>query len=193
MQHDARAIERDDAAGNGLDDGLKLAAALLDGLVGGGELRRGALGQLAAGLKIGGHVIEGADQVAHFAGGDGGDAVVVFAGGNFVHGDAERFNGPRDLLGQKHGQPQAGKEDEHRDEQLHEEEDGADAVAGAEELPVGGCAGADAGGGLAESLRHGQRGDHHLAGGGGGHAERILLARNFERRAHRCAAPRTAG
>ena len=43
LQYVACAIERDDAAGDGFDDGLELAAALLDGQVGGGQLRGGAL------------------------------------------------------------------------------------------------------------------------------------------------------
>ena len=70
LQHDAGAIERDDAGGNGLDDGFELAAALFDGLVGGGELRGGGFGELAAGVEIGGHVIERAHQLGHLAGRD---------------------------------------------------------------------------------------------------------------------------
>ena len=63
-----------------------------------------------------------------------------------------------------------------------QEEDGADTVTCAEELPVSGRAGADARGGLTEALGHGQRGDDHLAGGGCRHAYRILLAANFDHR-----------
>ena len=163
LQDRARSIERDDAAGNGFDDCLELAAALFNGLIGGGELRRGALRKLAAGFEIGSHVVEGPDQVSHLSGGDGGNAVIVLAGGDFIHGDAECLNRPRDLARQKHCEPETGKEDEHRDEQLHEEEDGADAVAGTEELPVGDGAGADANRGLAESLRHGQSCHYHLS------------------------------
>ncbi len=39
LQHYACAVERDHARGNGLDDRLQFAAALLDGAVGRGELR----------------------------------------------------------------------------------------------------------------------------------------------------------
>ena len=117
------------------------------------KLRGGGLGELAAGLKIGGHVVEGAHQLGHFAGGDEGDAVVVFAGGDLVHGVGERFDGTRDLLGEKQGEPHAGEEDHHGDEEQHEEEGGADAVAGTEEVPVVCGAAADACGGLAEALR----------------------------------------
>ena len=95
----------------------KFAAPLLDGLVGGGELRRRALSELAAGLEVGGHVIEGActrspiSPVARH-----GNAMVVFAGGDLVHGVGQRFDGAGDLLGQKQGQPDAGEEDKDRDQ-----------------------------------------------------------------------------
>ncbi len=102
-------VERDHAGGNGFDDGLQLAAPLLDCQVGRGELRLRAFGQLAAGFKIRRHVIEGTHQVGHFAGGDGGDAMLVFAGGDLVHGIGQRFNGARDLLGEKQRQPDAGE------------------------------------------------------------------------------------
>ena len=82
-------------------------------------MRGRALRELAAGLEVGGHVIEGAHQVTHLAVCNGGHAMVVFAGGDLVHGHAQRLNRPGDLLGEKHGQPQAGKEDEDRNEQLH--------------------------------------------------------------------------
>jgi hypothetical protein len=139
-------------------------------------LRRGRLGEAAAGLEVGGHVVEGLHELGHFAGSDEGDAALVFAGGDFAHGVGERLNGPGDLLRKKEREPDAGEEDDGGDEQQHEEEDGTNAVAGTEELPVGGGAVADACGGLAESLGHGECGDDRFARCGDRHAHGIFLS-----------------
>ncbi len=163
-------IEGDDAAGDGFEDGFELAAADFEGLVCGGDLFASAFGEFPAGLEVAGHVVEGAHELGHFSAGLNGDALVEFAVGDFVHGVGEGFDGPGDLLGEEEGKPHAGEEDEGGDEQQHEEVGGSDAVSGAEEGPVLDCAGADAAGGFAEPLRHGQADDDEAAGGGGGEA-----------------------
>ena len=122
-------------------------------------------------------MIEGTHELGHFAGGDERDAVLVLAGGDLVHGIGQRFDGARDLLGQKQSQPHAGKEDDDGDEQQHQEEGGAELVARAKEIPVVGGAGTNARGGLAESLGHGKSGNHDLAGSGRGFTQGVILLR----------------
>ena len=90
---------------------------------------------LPACFKIRRHVVEGTHQVVHLAGGDGGNALLILACGDLVHGVGQRLNGARDLLGQKQRQPHAEEKVEDRDEQEEEEENRANAIAGAEELP----------------------------------------------------------
>ena len=180
LKHRAGAVERNDAGGDRFENGFELATARFNGLIGGGELRRRALGKLAAGIEIGRHVIERTHQFGHLAGSDKSDAVFVFAGGDLVHGVGQCFDGARDLLGEKEGEPDAGKEDHNRDEQQHQEERGADAVAGTKEIPVFGCAFADARGGLAQTLRHGQSCDHDLSGSRSGFAERVIMSCNAD-------------
>ena len=63
--------EGDDAVGDGLDDGLELGAALLEGGVEFGELRGGLLGEGAGGFEVGGHGVEAGGELAELFGGGG--------------------------------------------------------------------------------------------------------------------------
>jgi len=64
-EHDlARCGERDDAVGDGFDDGLEFGAALLQGSVDLRELGRGACGNGVHGFEVRGHRIEAGHKLA---------------------------------------------------------------------------------------------------------------------------------
>src|SRR6202021_755284 len=80
-----------------------------------------------------------------------------------------------DLLGEKDGEPYAGKEDEDSDQQQSEGQCVAKNYARSEELPILVSPGPDARGGCAESLGHGKHSDHNFPRRSDGLAERIFL------------------
>src|SRR5450631_2942513 len=56
-------IQSDDAIGDGLEDRLQFAASSFESKVGSGEFGGRAFGERAALFKVGGHVIEGVDEL----------------------------------------------------------------------------------------------------------------------------------
>ena len=157
LQDRARAVERDYPGWNGFNDGLQFAAALFDSQVSGGQLRGRSLSQLAAGVQVSGHAIEGSHQLTHLAGSRQRHPMVVFAGGDFGHRHGQSLDRTGDLIGEKPRHPYAEEERKHGNYQQDQDEYSANLIALVEELPISGRAGTDAHGRLAESLRHGQR------------------------------------
>jgi hypothetical protein len=107
LEDRSRGVECDDARGDVFENDFQLAAAFLNGLVGSSELGRRRLSKLAAGVEVFCHVIEGTDEFGHFARSDEGNAVFIFACGNFVHCVRESFDRTGDLLGKKECEPHA--------------------------------------------------------------------------------------
>ena len=178
----ARGVERDDAGGDGLEDGLELFAAGLDGEVGGGELARGSLGEQAALLEVGRHVVEGADQLGHLGGGLDGDAMTVVPLADFDGGVGERFEGAGHLPGDVEGEPAAGEEDQSREHEQQQEIRHANDAALAVEGPVLAGAGGEVRHDGVEAGGHGKTRHQLAAIGQAGHAEGELGATHHQHR-----------
>jgi hypothetical protein len=138
-QHDLQGggRERDDAVGDGFDDGLELGAALLQRGVDLRELVGGAGGDGVGRFEIGGHRVEAGDKLAEFVRGGFGDAMRVVAVGDGLHGVGEGLHRAGDLLAEVEREPAAGEERQRGDEQQVERVEPADLAALAEERPVG--------------------------------------------------------
>jgi hypothetical protein len=130
---------------------------------------------------VGRHVIERAHQFSHFARGQVFDALIVFAGGNGIHGISERSHGAGNLLGKEKREPDPGEEDEDGHHQQEQEEVGTNLAAHAEKLPIRSGAGPDARRGLTQARGHWQARQHQVAAGGG-EAERVILGANMNDR-----------
>src|SRR6185437_3785449 len=148
--------------------------------VDGGKFRGGALRQGAALLQIGGHVVEGADEIAKFLRGRDGHAGPVLPLANFIHGVGQRFYRAGDLLGEKKREPTAGKENQSGEHEQLKKIRGADAVPLAVERPVLVCSGAQLAGGGAESGGHGKANHHESALWKRGLAHGVLGATDTE-------------
>ncbi len=156
-------IERGDAVGDGLEHRLQLAAARFQRCVGFGQLRVGGFDGAAAVLKVGGHVVEAADEFAEFLGCAVGDAMGVVSGGDRFHCVGQRFHRLRHLLGQMQREPGGGEEREagQHEEQQHVEI--ADLTALAIGVPVTVDRGLKAGHGRGHAVGHGHAHDYRSA------------------------------
>ena len=113
----AGGIERKHAGRNALEDGLHLAAALVEFSIGSTGIAAGSFDLPPAGFQFLRHAVEGADQVANFIGGAYVDAVVETPARDFLRRLGQRSQRTSHQLREKQRQPCGDKQHHHREQQ----------------------------------------------------------------------------
>ena len=105
VSYTAFRVERQHAGWNAFQDGLDVAAALFQFLIGLRQLTAGSYDLAAAGLQFVRHAVEGAHQVSEFIGRPYLDAIIQPPAGNLLGAFGQSRHRTGHQLGQKQREP----------------------------------------------------------------------------------------